>query len=220
MAPRGFRRTVLGLSALALWASPATAWEPIKPKEPVELELPREKTQRRVLQELLGRDRWRRLEQARFKIALHEDSLTPALSELRQQHEEVADVLLSSLGRISHKSLIRALRLEERRDALRGRLRERRSGGVDARRTPRPKLEFSPRFRFDGDAWVGTKLRLSGTRSKLLEHSSLRVGSELDGHNPGVKLAFETETRRAFLIYYGDHRKRGESLELLIGFSF
>ena len=219
VALRAIRRMVVGLGALVLCASAASGWEPVS-FERVEVELPREKTQRRVLQELLGRDRWRQLEKARFKIALRESGMTPALSELRDEQEEVADILLSSLGRIGHKSVLRALRLEERRDDLRTRIREQRHGTAEPERAHGPKLKFSPRFRFDGDAWVGAKMRLTGTDSKFWSHTSLRVGSEFDGHNPGVKFAFEDETRRAFLIYYGDHKERGESLELLIGFSF
>lgn len=219
MALRGTRRAAIVLCALALCSPAARGWEPTSLKRPV-LELPPEKTERRVLKELLGRDRWRRLDQARFKIELHEKGLTRPLVDDRTQHEEVADVLLASLGRIAHKGLLRTLRLEERRDAFRARLKESRRGDSPAGGGSGPKLRFSPRFRFDGDAWVGAKFRLTGTRSGFLSNTSLRLGTEVDGHNPGVKFAFENDTRRVFLIYHGDHRKRGESIELLIGFSF
>ncbi len=220
MALRGIVACALGWCVLVLLVTSANAAGPFSKGPPsknkVDLDLPREERQARNLEELLGRDRLRRLNEANFWIAVHDHGFTPKLSDIPDQHEELSGILLSSLGRISHKAVLNTLRLEERRDELRGKLG---GGGSDAD-SDRFKLRTSPRFRFDGDAWVGAKLRLSGTRSKLLSGTSLRIGSEFDGHNPSVKFGYEDRSRRASITYYGDHRERGEFVELLVGFSF
>lgn len=219
VAIREIGRAAFCLSLLGLCATTVAAADTIS-KERLDLELPREKRQHRILKELLGRDRWRRLNQARFKIALHDHGFTPGLSDNPDRHEDVSGVLLRSLGRIGHKAVLKGLRLEERRDSLRAQLRRSRADDLDSQTEGRPKLRFSPRFRLDSSAWVGAKLRLARTGSRLWSGTSLRLGSELDGHNPSVKLGFEDHSRRAFLIYNGDHDERGESVELLIGFYF
>ena len=194
---------------------PAAAGE-LAAADPVEIELPRERKQRRIMEELLGRDRVRRLDKANFRIAYHDHDLTPRLADLPDLHEEVADALLSTLGRLGHKAVLEELRLEERRDALRGKV----SSTGEGSRGGRPKVRLSPRFRWDDNAWMGAKLRLKNSGSSFLSFTSLRVGAEVDGHNPGVKLAYEAGRRRAFLQYHGDHKEMGEAVELQIGFSF
>lgn len=223
VAVREVRRILLCLSVFALCSPLASAQDPISARNGIsnkrlDLELPRERKQRRVVKELLGRDRWRRLNQARFWIAVHDDSLTPMLADDRFMYEEVSGILLRTVGRISHKAVLKRLRLVERRDALRERLGD--NPNAESRTGGRPKLRVSPRLRYDDSAWLGAKLRLKGTDSRFWSSASLRVGSEFDGSNPGVKLGFEEDSRRAFLVYHGDHRKRGESLELLVSFSF
>ena len=201
------------LVLLALCAGAAGAWETSTNSQ---LGLER---QRRLVKELLGRERWRQLEAARFQIHLHDLGFTPELSDNPARHDEVGRVLLRSLLKASQESVERRLRLEERRDALRGRYRRRKTD-AESWTTSRPSLDVSPRVHLDSRLWLGAKLRLPGIGSRFWSHTDLRLGSELDGQNPSLKLAFMDHARHGFLVYHANHRQRGEAIELRIGFSY
>ncbi len=175
--------------------------------------------QRMDLRDLLGRERWRQLEEARFRIHLHDLQFTPELSDDPTAHDEVGHILLRSLLKGSQEAVEQRLRLEERRDALRDRLRGRSLGSHELS-PARPQLALSPRFHLDRELWVGTKLWLRGTGSAFWTYADLRLGSELDGGNPSVKLAFHDNSRHGFISYHFAHPERGETIELRIGLSF
>lgn len=197
------------MGVLALCAASASAWPARSINQPAV------ERQRRLAEDLLGRERWRQLQEARFEIYLHTLDLTRELSDDPRRQHEVGRVLVRSLLKSSQEALERRLRLEERRDALRDRFR-RRAAGAGGRRG----LDVTPRFRLDSRFWLGAKLRLRGRGSHFLAHADLRLGSELDGRNPSIKLAFMDHTRHGFLVYHLDHRQRGEAIELRYGFSF
>lgn len=218
MALQGIGRTVVGLAVLTLHAVAAGAWQP-NPRDALGSELARQERQRRMVQKLLGRDRWRRLDIARFDIRLHNHPFTPDLADHQYREELVSGILLQTVVKLSQKSVERRLRLYECRDSLRGRLRGVDRSGSESR-ADRPGVRVSPRFRLGERAWLGAKLRLTGADSGLLSRTSLRLGSEIDGQDASVKLAFRTYSRQAMVVYHTDHRKRGEALEFQLGFSF
>ena len=169
--------------------------------------------ERRFVEELLGPDRWRRLDAARFRIGLHEHAFTPGLSTNPAVHDEVARILARSVGKIVQKGLQRRFRLYERRDAFRARLRE--SRGTPERSSGRTGLDVSPRLRLGDRPWLGVKLGLRGDGLRSL--TSLRFGSELDGGDPSVKLELKGSARRAFVAFHADHPRRGRTIELQLG---
>lgn len=196
---------------------------PALPPEAESLELVFEGTdrerQRRIAEKLLGPDRWRRLDQARFQIELHDHHFTPALVDNSFWHDEVETILARSVGRMAQKGLQRRFRLYERRDAFRERLRDRR-GAEESGSGRGLGLDLSPRVRLGDRPWIGAKLRLRGVGDGFWSRTSLRLGSELDGGDPSVKLAVRSAERRAFIAYHPDHARRGESVEVQFGFSF
>ncbi len=202
-------RAAACLGLLALCAGAAGAWRATS-QDQAALE-----RQRRLLRDLLGRERWRQLEETRFAIHLHDLDFTPELGDNPAQHRKIGHILLRSLLKASQESVERSLRLEERRDAL-FRRSDRSAIDVGSRR----KVDVSPRFRLDSRPWLGAKLRLRGVRSHFLSFADIRLGSELDGRNPSIKLAFQDDVRHGFIVYHAGHRQRGQALELRFGFFF
>lgn len=225
MAPsplsNGLRRPIarVALVLLAL-STPTVAASGKTPRSPLAAELKAQEKQRRIVEDLLGPDRWRHLDAARFRIGLRDHPFTPELAADPDLHDEVAGILMRSIGRMAQKGLQRRFRLYERRDALRARLRASDGRRSDEGASGRAGLDVSPRLRLGDRPWVGAKLRLRGTGDGFWSRTSLRLGSELDGSDPSVKLAFKGWTRRGFLAYHPDHPRRGEVLELQIGLSF
>ncbi|MFQ5350481.1 MAG: hypothetical protein ACE5EG_08575, partial [Thermoanaerobaculia bacterium] len=208
-----------GLILLTLGALAAGATDR-KPKRGLEAPAGRASRalERMDLRDLLGRERWRQLKTARFRVHLGDLDFTPELPDDPAAHDEVAHILLRSLLKGSQEAVERRLRLEERRDAPRDRLRGRPLHGDPP--SIRPQLAASPRIHLDHELWLGAKLYLRGTRSSFWSYADLRLGSELDGGNPSVKLAFHDHARHGFVSYHPAHPERGETIELRIGLTF
>ncbi len=177
-----------------------------------DLEVPSIKRQRLNAEELLGFDRWRRFEGARFDRELHDHDFTPRLADRPELQEDLEEIVTSSLLRLVHKRFQRQLQLIERRDALRARVR-----GLELEEWERGRerrgLDVSPQFNFHSRAAIGAKLGLDGWRSRFWSGAGLEVYTEVDGPDAGIKLSFRDGWRSTYLVYQTAHRKRGETIE-------
>lgn len=212
--PLAVRLAALGLCAIGLCTAPLAAL-PTDRNNEVEIEVPRQRRQQRAVKELLGLDRWQRLEAARFDFDLQLLNTAHGRSEDPVKLDELEDVFMSSLLRLGQKRIQGSLRLIERRDEMRSRLR----AGSQAEKR-RPGLHLSPGVRVGTASSFGVKLRLRGLRSPLWSRTSLRLRREVDGRNASVKLAFRDHRISSYLVYDTEHEKRGESVELGLRFTF
>lgn len=202
--------------ALAVALAPAGLFaEAAEPED--ELKIKTLRRQRLNAEELLGFDRWHKLEAARFDLAVHTHDFTPSLSERPEIQEDLEEVVVRSLLRLGQKSIQREMRLLERRDEIRARVR-----GIEVedlkRERQRPGLDVSPRFNAGSQTSMGAKLSLGGTRSRFWRGASLRLTQEIGGADTSVKLSFRDHRRSVYLLYHSDDDKRGEMIHFGIRF--
>ena len=182
-----------------------------------ELEIETLRRQRLNAEELLGFDRWRKFEAARFDLAVHTHDYTLPLSERPELQEDLEEVVVRSLLRLGQKRIQRQMQLLERRDEIRARVR-----GIEVedlkRERSRPGLDVSPRFNAGSQTSMGAKLSLGGTRSRFWQGASLRLTQEIGGADTSVKLSFRDHRRSIYLLYHSDDDKRGEMVHFGIRF--
>lgn len=220
MGIRDSVRIVICAGAALLSSLPAAA-EKESGEPELRLELPRRDRPRRIVRELLGRNRVRSVNLTRYRMELLGLGLDPEPTERRPALEDAEEVLLSSFLRVSRERIERELLLKERYDAWRGRMRGREIGAAAPGPAGGLGLRVSPRaYLVDGDALVGAKLRLKGLRSPLWSRAGLGVTHELSGDDLRLELSV-TEPRWATrLVFHSAHRRRGQSAEAWIGVTF
>lgn len=214
------------LAALTVCASAARA-QRLSPilspswaaKQQLDLELDSKKRARANARELLGFDRWHRFESARFEMELYQHDFTSSLAERPDRREIVEEIVYDTLVRLSQKSVQRRLRLTERRDEVRARIRGREVSDLKRSRAT-PGLDVSPRFRFGSDVSLGAKFSIDGIDSPFWSRVGLRLSHDVGGRDAIAKLDFRDDWRSFYLLYHADHKERGEMVELGIRISY
>lgn len=180
---------------------------------------------REALKSVLGDDRWRRLDGARFALEVDSLGFTRDPEEDRQRKHEVEGVLKSNFVKLTREALETRLGLDELGERLIARLLpsrfaddtasgERRNGGFRMRMSPR--LSAGDRNR------IGVKLSPVGLRAPLLRGAYLKFLQDLDEGSARAVLAFEhpTKDQDIYIEYRSDDRRHGEYVRFSVRFSY
>lgn len=149
---------------------------------------------KRAMEELLGKGRVRRLDEARFQLHLATDDWDLRnLSDDDYTYERTKDAVLSSYLKIQREILEDAFRVEERFDAWLDRAShrdEQRDGSGPEMRSYRVRI--SPRFSAGSSEYMGLKFRMPYTGLDFFSHFSMRVRHHFD------------DDRTSFILKYDD----------------
>lgn len=220
MGIRGSVRVAIYVGAALFSSMPAAAEKQSDALE-LRLELPRRDRPRRIVRELLGRNRVRSVNLTRYRMELLGLGLTPEPSDRRDALEDAEDVLFTSFLRVSRERIERELLLKERYDAWRARLRRREPGATGREPTDGLGLRVSPRaYLTDGAALVGAKLRFKGLRSPLWSKAGLGVTHALSGDNLRLELSVHEPRWATRLVFHTHSERHGRSAEAWIGVTF
>ena len=183
---------------------------------------------REIMERLLGRDRLRRLEGARFQFQLRDGDplFDHDLHDLAGM-DEAEDTVLSAYSKLAREALEDVLgleKLEERSERWLDRVRSSRrteprveSDRSRTRSAPSTsyRVRVSPRF---ADDYVGVKLRMPYTGSHFWNHLSFRVRYDFDEDRTLYMLKFDDNQRFLHFTYEPDTEEAGDELSLSLRF--
>lgn len=167
--------------------------------------------QRQAFRELLGESRWSRLRAARFDYELYEHAMGRQLDDMPHKREEVTDSLVHCTAKLWRELLEQRLRLEERRDGLRERMRGKALASED---DSRRGLAMSPRLRVGSNSSVGLKFHLRDASRPHLSRFAVRLAHDVGGPDLNLKLTYDAAQAEAFLALHADHRELGRTAAL------
>jgi hypothetical protein len=176
--------------------------------------------QQNRLRALLGDNRWRRLERARFQVHLYHLDLHPyrEFEQVSALYDDIESSMRSNFGKIARDWAEHRLGLADRFEAWEQR-RESRRESVD-RREAGASLRFSPRFGAGDDPYLGTKIRLRHAPDGFLSHLSLNTKYHFDDGDSSVRLTWQTRDHYVSLEQVFDDRYLGDVLSLSMRFTF
>ncbi|MEM8933171.1 MAG: hypothetical protein AAGE94_18430 [Acidobacteriota bacterium] len=169
-----------------------------------------------MLEEVLGKGRSRRLDEARFHFQLYagEPHFADPLRDPELFDRKVEREVLGAYKKLARKSLEHALGVEEWLEGLRPeryRRSARQSRAVEAKNPWRARI--SPRF---ADDHVGVKFKMPHTGMRLFDHLSFRAQWELDEDRPTFELKYDDDIRYLNLDFEPGTEDRGDELRLNI----
>ncbi|HVS66307.1 MAG TPA: hypothetical protein VMT85_22705 [Thermoanaerobaculia bacterium] len=172
------------------------------------------------VRDLLGANRFRRLERARFKVHVHELQIQPYrdLEQVSALYDDIEGSMRSNFGKIARDWLEHRLGLDEKLERWERRRDGRRGETTEA--SAWPSLRFSPRLAAGNDAYVGTKIRVRHAPNAFLSHLSLRTEYGLDDGEVGLRLTWQTRDHYVSLEQLFDDRYLGDVLSLSLRFTF
>lgn len=182
----------------------------------------------RAMEELLGRGRVRRLDEARFQLHLAADDWDLRnLTDDPYNYERTKDAVLSSYVKIQREILEDAFQIEERFDAWVDRVthREERSASSSGPRPRSYRLRISPRISVGSRDYLGVKLRLPYTRNVVFDSLSFKVRHYFDEDRTAFMLKYDDDDIFLHLEYEPDtelagDEVRGDQVKLSMRFWF
>lgn len=179
---------------------------------------------REAVKSVLGDDRWRRLDGARFALEVDSLGFTRDPEEDRARKREVEDVLKSNFVKLTREALQARLGLDEWADRLVDRMQQNRlaDDGSRGRRDAHFRMRFSPRLSVGDRNRIGVKLRPAGLSAPLLRGAYLKLLQDLDEGSTRAVLAFEhpTKDQDIYVEYRSDDRRQGEFVRFSVRFSY
>lgn len=207
------RITLALVTAALVWSGLPVAAAPLG--EDLRLEIVRERIQRQFLEELLGRSRWQRLNDARFELELLERNQQASLDHDPARADAIKKAFRHCGAKLAREYVEKRLRLEERRDHLRDRIQKRDGeGGTGS------SLDISPRIRVGSRSSLGARLRWRSARSRVMSGLALNLIRDLSGDNVNLGLSYRDPKLEVFLSLHSDHRDLGRAGEFGMRFSF
>jgi hypothetical protein len=191
-----------------------------QPEPPTIDEIKAELRQQNQVRELLGDNRFRRLERARFRVHVYELQLQPSreFEQVSALYEDIEGAMRSNFGKIARDWLEHRLGLAERFERWEQRRDERRVDPVDTAASP--ALSFSPRLAAGSSPYVGTKIRLRNAPNRLLSNLSLKTHYRLDDGETALRLTWQTRDHYVSLEQVFDDRYLGDVASLSLRFTF
>ncbi|MCG8460487.1 MAG: hypothetical protein MI919_29750 [Holophagales bacterium] len=179
-------------------------------------------SRREIMQDLLGRDRCRRLEYARFRFQLSDaDPLfDDDLRRATTVRDEMEDAVLSAYTKLARESLEDALGIDELEGWLEAKWdsKARRMGYGVSRDSEGSRagirsfrMRLSPRLSED---YLGLKMRMPYTGLRFFDSLSFRVRYDFDTDNAIFQLKFDDDTRFFHFSYEPDTETLGDELKL------
>jgi hypothetical protein len=172
------------------------------------------------VRDLLGDNRYRRLERARFQVHVYDLHLQP-LREFEQVsvlYGDIESAMRSNFGKIARDWLEHRLGLDERIERWESRRDEKRDDTSIL--GPSPKLSFSPRFAAGDHPYLGTKIRLRHAPNAFLSNLSVKARYGVDDGETGLRLTWQTRDHYVSLEQVYDDRYLGDVLSLSLRFTF
>lgn len=176
-----------------------------------------------VMEELIGRSRQRRLEEARFHLHLsYDDWELRTLDDNPYAYERMKDSVLSAYVKLQREILEDAFQIEERLDRWVDGLTgyEERRERIASRPGRSYHLRISPRFSVGGNEYMGLKFRLPYTGNGFLDHFSFRVRHYFDRDQPRIMLKYDDDDTFIHLEYEPDTNEEGDKIGLSMRFWF
>lgn len=196
--------TILLLAAglLAVVASPIRAESP---DGMLGQEILRDEIRRDFVQGQLGRSCQQRLNDARVEMQLLELSEMDSPGDDPVRGASIKDALRYCGTRLARKLLVNRLRLEERRDALRDRMRRdaREDGDTGV------SLGISPRLRVGSHSTLGARFRLRGTRSARWSGLAMTVAGALESSDVKLSFSYDRPSVAAWVAFHTEHPELG-----------
>ncbi|HVS14149.1 MAG TPA: hypothetical protein VMV46_09510 [Thermoanaerobaculia bacterium] len=206
-------------AAFAAWLRTQANRRPAEPPPTLD-EIKTDLRQHNRLRALLGENRWRRLERARFQVHLYHLDLQPhrEFEQVSALYDDIESSMRSNFGKIARDWAEHRLGLaerfetwEQRRDDRRDRVEAGDSG---------MSLRFSPRFGAGDDPYLGTKIRLRNAPRGLISHLSLNTRYHFDHGDTSLRLTWQTRDHYVSLEQVFDDRYLGDVLSLSMRFTF
>lgn len=171
-----------------------------------------------MMEEVLGKGRSRRLDEARFHFQLYagEPHFADPLRDPELFDRKVEREVLGAYKKLARESLERAIGLEDWWDAKRRDYRssfddDRERGGHRSAGERSWRARVSPRL---ADDHVGVKMKLPHTGLRFFDHLSFRAYWEIEDDRPTFTLKFDDDIRYLNLDIEPDTEERGDEVRL------
>ena len=176
-----------------------------------------ELARREMMEQVLGKHRSRRLDEARFHFQLYagEPHFADPLRDPELFDNKVEREVLGAYKKLARESLETALGVEEWLDGMKPQ-RFRREARHRRVVSGNPwKARISPRF---ADDHVGLKLRMPHTGLMFFDYLSFRAQWEIQDDRPTFELKYDDDVRYWHLNFEPGTEERGDELRLNVRF--